>query len=221
MRKATRKEKERAIRRNDIIEAAEHLFFSRGFENVSMNDIAQEVEMARGTLYQYFKNKNDIYAAIAIRAAKILGEMFQNIPKDHTGIEKIKILSRTYYQFYKKHTGYYQAYYHSGVFNYHSTPNMEKLKEIRKKNYQFVVDAIKEGIADKTIRSDVDPVATTLIMLSMSNNVNNILPVTQMYMDEYGLTQDQLFDRNLELVLRSIENGERTPPQVKNQSPQE
>ncbi len=82
---------------------------------------------------------------------------------------------------------------------------MEKLKEIRKINFEVVADAIEEGFADGTIREDIDPVATTLIMLSMSNNVNNIIPVTQMYMDEYGLTQDELFESSLELVLRSIE----------------
>ena len=207
MTKAERKEKEREIRRKDIIDTAEKLFFSKGFDNVSMNDIAIQAEMARGTLYLYFKNKNDIYAAIAIRAAKILSEMFKEVqPHKLTGIEKIRALSSTYYQFYKKHTGYYKSYYHSGVFDYKSSKNMEKLKEIRKVNFQMVVDAIKSGFNDGTIRDDIDPVATTLIMLSMSNNVNNIIPVTQMYMDEYGLTQDELFDNNLELVIRSIEN---------------
>lgn len=206
MTKAERKERERDLRSNDIINAAEMLIFSRGYDNVSMNDIANEAEMARATLYQYFKNKNDIYAAIAIRAAKILGEMFDEVPEKQTGIEKIKSLSITYYAFFKKHTGYYKAYYHSGVFDYKSSPNMEKLKEERKNNFQVVVNAIKSGFADGTIRDDIDPVATTLLMLSMSNNVNNIIPVTQMYMDEYGLTQDALFESNLELVLRSIES---------------
>jgi TetR/AcrR family transcriptional regulator len=206
--KAYRKEKEREIRRNDIVDAAENLFFSRGFDEVSMNDVAKEAEMARGTLYLYFKNKNDIYAAIAIRAAKILDEMFSEVqPQNLTGIGKVRALSSTYYQFYKKHTGYYHAYYHSGVFDYKSSHNMEKLKKVRKINFQVVADAIKEGFADGTIREDIDPVATTIIMLSISNNVNNIIPVTQMYLDEYQLTQDELFESSLELVLRSIENG--------------
>jgi TetR/AcrR family transcriptional regulator len=203
--KADRKEKEREIRSKDIIDTAEKLFFSKGFDNVSMNDIAEQTEMARGTLYLYFKNKNDIYAAIAIRAAKILGEMFSEVPKDLTGIEKIRALSSTYYQFYKKHTGYYHAYYHSGVFDYKNSKNMELLKEVRKINFQVISDVIREGFADSTIREDIDPEATTLIMLSMSNNVNNIIPVTQMYMDEYGLTQDEFFESSLEMVLRSIE----------------
>lgn len=206
MTKADRKEMEREIRRKDIIDAAEKLFFSKGYENVAMIDIANEAEMARGTLYQYFKNKNDIYAAIAIRAAKILNEMFQEInQKDLSGIERIKSLSSTYYKFYKKYTGYYKAYYHTGTFDY-SSPNMEKLRNIRRNSFNVIVGAIKEGINDGTVRDDIDPEATTLIMLLISNDVNNIIPVTQMYMEDYGLTQDVLFERSLELVVRSIEN---------------
>lgn len=206
MTKAYRKERERELRRNDIIDAAEKLFFKEGYENVSMNDIANDAEMARATLYQYFKNKNDIYAAIAGRAAKILKEMFAEIPKDLTGIENIKALSQTYYKFYKEHTGYYKAYYHSGIFEYENSPYLEELKKERKENFQYVINAITKGLNDGTIRKDIDPVATTLIMLLMSNNVNNIIPVTQMYMDEYKLTQDDLFDINLDLVVRSVEN---------------
>ncbi|MCE5213154.1 MAG: hypothetical protein LLF83_00330, partial [Methanobacterium sp.] len=108
-------------------------------------------------------------------------------------------------QFYKKHTGYYHAYYHSGVFDYKSSQTMEKLKMVRKINFEVVSNVIRGGFADGTIREDIDPEATTLIMLSMSNNVNNIIPVTEMYMDEYGLTQDELFESSLGLVIRSIE----------------
>lgn len=211
MTKAYRKERERELRRNDIIDAAEKLFFKKGYENVSMNEIANGAEMARATLYQYFKNKNDIYAAIAGRAAKILKEMFEKIPEDLTGIENIKALSHTYYKFYKEHTGYYKAYYYSGVFEYENSPHLEELKKERKENFQYLINAITKGFTDGTIRKDIDPVATTLIMLLMSNNVNNIIPVTQMYMDEYNLTQDDLFDINLQLVIRSIENKETSP----------
>ena len=66
MSKAERKEREREMRRNDIIDAAEKLFFSRGYENVTMDDLAKELEMSRAALYLSFKNKGDIYAAIAI-----------------------------------------------------------------------------------------------------------------------------------------------------------
>ena len=205
MTKADRKEREREIRSKDIIDAAENLFFSKGYDNVSMNDIAHETEMARGTLYKYFNNKNDIIAAIAIRASKIINEIFKKINEKDTGIEKIKTICLLYYDFYKQHKGYYEAYYHSGLFDNEGSHNLENLRKIRKKTFQVVVNALNEGINDGTIREDIDPIATALIMLSMSNAVNNLIPVTQMYMNDYGLTQDLLFDNTLKMVLNSVE----------------
>ena len=207
MTKADRKEKELEIRREDIIDAAEKLFFSNGYENVSMNDIAEEAEMARGTLYKYFMNKDDIYAAIAIRAAEMIGEKFgELLNKDQTGIEKMRGICEFYYDFYKKYPGYYNAYYHSGMFQIKGSPTLEKLKKIRNKSFHAAVEAVKEGIKEGSLRKGLDPVVTTLFMLATANNINNINPVTQMYMDEYGLTQDNLFDHSLDMTIKSIEN---------------
>jgi len=206
--KATRKVKERELRRNDIINAAEMLIFSKGYENVSMNDIANQAEMARGTIYQYFINKDDIYAAIAIRAANILSETFiPIIEKENTGIEKIKTICLLFYDFYKKNTGYYNAYYNTMMFDYKNSTNLEELMKIRRETFNIVVKIINEGIEDGTIRKDVDPAVTTLFMLSISYNVNNLIPVTRMYMNDYDLDQDMLFERSLDLALHSIESN--------------
>ncbi len=205
--KADRREKEREIRRKDIINAAENLFFSNDYEHVTMNDIAEEVEMARGTLYQYFKNKEDIYATIAIRASKMIQEMFQELlSKDQIGIDKIRSICEFYYEFYKKNPGYYNAYYHSGVFETQSTPTLEKLKKITKTSFKIAVNTVKQGIKDGSIRENLDPVVTTLFMLATANNVNNITPVTQMYINEYGLTHETLFQQSLDMAIKSIQN---------------
>ena len=211
MSKAERKEREREMRRNDIIDAAEKLFFSRGYENVTMDDLAKELEMSRAALYLSFKNKEDIYAAIAIRASKIVSRMFREInQKERTGIEKIRFVGSTYYEFYKQYTGYYMAYYHTGMFDINGSPDLEELKGIRINSFRMVVDAVKEGVKDGTIREDVDPEAATLVMLSMSNNALNLSPVTRMYMENYGLTQEKFYERTQDMMLRSVENIKRT-----------
>jgi TetR/AcrR family transcriptional regulator len=206
--RADRKKREREIRRKDIIDAAERLFFANDYENVTMNDIAKEAEMARGTLYQYFKNKDDIYAAIAMRAAKMIGETFHElVSKDQTGIEKMRSICEFYYDFYKKYPGYYKAYYHAGMFDLKGSPTLDELRKIRKNSFQEAVNAVKAGMEDGSIRESLDPVVTTLYMLATANNINNITPVTQMYMNEYELTHDTLFELTLDMAIRSIENN--------------
>ena len=60
-----RKEREKKLRRENILEAARGLFQERGFLNVTISDIAEVTELSIGTLYLYFKNKEDLYAGLA------------------------------------------------------------------------------------------------------------------------------------------------------------
>jgi AcrR family transcriptional regulator len=203
--KAERKERERELRRNEIVDAAQDLFFSRGYENVTMEDIAKGLEMARATLYLSFKNKEDIYAAIAIRASKIVSGMFRALDQTGlTGIEKIRSVGSIYHEFYRQYTGYYMAYYHTGMFDPDGSPDLEELKQIRMNSFRMVVEAVKAGMKDGSIRDDIDPEAATLVMLSMSNNALNLSPVTRMYLEKYGLTQDAFYEQSMDMMLRSI-----------------
>lgn len=59
--------KEAAERRNEILDVAERLFCTNGYDNTSTNDILAEIGIARGTLYYHFKSKEDILDAMIDR----------------------------------------------------------------------------------------------------------------------------------------------------------
>ncbi|VAW69127.1 Transcriptional regulator, AcrR family [hydrothermal vent metagenome] len=50
--------------RQRIVDAADHLFYSRGYNQTSFSDIADETGIPRGNFYYYFKTKEDILAAV-------------------------------------------------------------------------------------------------------------------------------------------------------------
>lgn len=50
--------------RQILIDAARQLFAKQGFENTTMNDIAEASGKGRRTLYTYFKNKEEVYSAV-------------------------------------------------------------------------------------------------------------------------------------------------------------
>ena len=62
-----RKERERELRRQQIIVAAKRVFSDKGFSKATMEDIANEAELSPGTLYLYFKNKDELYASLSLR----------------------------------------------------------------------------------------------------------------------------------------------------------
>ena len=59
--------KEAAERRNEILDAAEGLFVTKGYDKTSTNDILDRVGIARGTLYYHFRSKEDILNAMIER----------------------------------------------------------------------------------------------------------------------------------------------------------
>ena len=61
--------KDAEVRRSEILNAAEELFGSKGFDGTSTNDILDRVGIARGTLYYHFRSKEEILDAMIARMA--------------------------------------------------------------------------------------------------------------------------------------------------------
>ena len=68
-------------RKMEILDIAEHLFETKGFDNTSTNDILNEIGIARGTLYYHFKSKEEILDAIIDRLTKQLLEKAKEFVK--------------------------------------------------------------------------------------------------------------------------------------------
>lgn len=73
--------KEAEERKNEILDVAERLFGTKGFDHTSTNDILNEIGIARGTLYYHFKSKEDILDAMIDRITKQLVDKAKSITK--------------------------------------------------------------------------------------------------------------------------------------------
>lgn len=61
-----RRKREKGNRKNAILKAARKLFFDKGFKNVTVESIAKKAELSKGSVYLYFKSKEDIYTQILL-----------------------------------------------------------------------------------------------------------------------------------------------------------
>ncbi|MFW9847946.1 MAG: TetR/AcrR family transcriptional regulator [Candidatus Thorarchaeota archaeon] len=97
-----RTNRERALRRSDIIAAANSLFLENGYNNTTMDEIAEKAGFSKVTVYNYFSTKDDLYLAVAALAFKTWADTFDETIKKW----EVKGLSKGFARFIKEHPGY-------------------------------------------------------------------------------------------------------------------
>src|SRR5947209_3974240 len=76
-----RKEREKQQRANDILEAARQIFESKGFLNITLQDVARSAEISVGLIYRYFQSKEDIFASLALKGAEQFDQDIEGVLK--------------------------------------------------------------------------------------------------------------------------------------------
>src|SRR3984957_11428111 len=71
-------------KRRQIIEGARQVFMAQGFDAASMGEIARVAGVSKGTLYVYFKSKEELFEAVVGRQCRAQAEQIFNLdPEDH------------------------------------------------------------------------------------------------------------------------------------------
>jgi TetR/AcrR family transcriptional regulator len=145
---AERRQRERDKRREEIITAASKLFSKKGYENVSMEEIANEVELSKSTLYFYFKDKDSLFLAVVNRGNKIFSGLFVEEEEriQSAGI-KVGGYKSTWFRFIHEYPEFARcrAYFKTGKFGLESdTYRNDEEKEI----LEFNKECFEKGIQD-------------------------------------------------------------------------
>jgi len=188
------KEREKEQRRQYILDAAEKLFASKGgYDNVTMKDIADEVGLNKSTLYLYFKNKEALYSHLMLRVMKIV----YTVVKDHmesnrTGMEKIETTGNIVLGFIQKHSDMVEQSrsQHPKELDLEYMAENEAAKEIGMISvglFEITCNTIKAGIADGSIRPDLNPVGAAAILLLIDNSIMNMDPNIKNMIESHGI----------------------------------
>ena len=163
-----RKAREKLRRHNEIVDAAERLFFTRGIDRVTMDDIANEAELAKGTLYLYFKNREDLHYAVVLRAIEILNALVrQAYEPGATGLENIRRMGEAYVRFFYQHPDYFRT-----IMLFDASRFERRMKILEPESpLMFFRSVIREGQNDGSIRSDVSPEEMAILLWSQVSGV--------------------------------------------------
>lgn len=202
-----RKQREKQQRRESIIDAAEILFFKKGYDNVTMKDIADEVELNRATIYLYFENKEALCFAVILKGMRILNGMIKKNVRRTTARRMINAVGSTYYMFFQMHPQYFNVYnyFQSGRFEIaellsstngqhnSSVWDVKEILKIQREIFNILLDIIND-LDKKTISIDMDPKLLTIIILSTLDGMISPSPVMKMEFNELKLNEYQNFN---------------------------
>ena len=92
----TRTVKKPAERRLEITETAQRLFLDKGYESTSLNDVIAELGVAKGTVYHYFKSKEELLDAVVQHMSTQYLKSIESKVSNDTGdaVHKLKNLTQ-------------------------------------------------------------------------------------------------------------------------------
>jgi AcrR family transcriptional regulator len=102
-----RKERDREEMREKILQSAHHLFLDKGFDEVSIRNIAEAIEYSPATIYLYFKDKNEIFYALHGEAFKIFNSYLGEVAKIKDPFDRLIKLGEKYIEFTFANPQYY------------------------------------------------------------------------------------------------------------------
>jgi AcrR family transcriptional regulator len=171
-RKLSRKEREQLQRRTEILRAALELFSQKGYHNVSMHEIAARAELAVGTLYKFFQNKEELYREILIQTATLFYSALSKVLEEN-GDEyaKIRKYLRTKCKLFTENILAVRLYFAetgAGVGISVKKEIETELRSIYEQGTQKLAAVFQAGIEKKIFRP-LDPYHLALALEGISN----------------------------------------------------
>ncbi len=98
----------RACRKDDVLENARRLILLRGYENVSVRQIAAAAGVTTGAIYSNFRNKADILGILLLEAAERLEASMKQVSAEDTTDYTFEQYCEGYWTFFDQHPDYYR-----------------------------------------------------------------------------------------------------------------
>jgi len=170
-----RKEREKERRRQQIIVAAKRVFSEKGFSKSTMEDIASEAELSPGTLYLYFKNKEELYASLSLRILQYLHIRVDHVNKETelSSEQKLEKLIEAMYDVYDFDPLIIINMFHlqsSETLKNLSPRLMTQIEELSRKSIGAISSIFREGV-EKGVFIEKHPVALSDIFWSLFSGV--------------------------------------------------
>lgn len=147
--------KKKSLRKQQILQAAIEVFGSGNFQSSSISEIAKKAKIAEGTIYQYFKNKEDLFLSIpAQKTETFCEELDLHLEGIHDALNKIRKFAWFYLYFFKNNPVYARLLMLEMRVSksFYGSRTYDGVKAFIDKFFEIIQEGQEEGL----IRKDMD-----------------------------------------------------------------
>jgi AcrR family transcriptional regulator len=168
----SRREREKLRQRQEMLAAALVLFSEKGYHGVSMHEIAEKAEFAIGTLYKFFKNKEDLYKALILEHAdRFHDAITKAIEEPEDEVEKLRNYIKAKGAVFQANVSVIRLYFaESGGASFNGMAGLGR--EIRGRYGRFLqtlASVFESGIKRKRFKKIADPYHLAVALDSFTN----------------------------------------------------
>jgi AcrR family transcriptional regulator len=168
----SRKEREYLAHREEILSAAEKVFAARGFSATTMSNIARKAEFGTGTLYKYFKSKEELYfTLIDEKVVEINSLVNVELSKKTSALERIRKALGLQFDFIERNRDFFRIYISErNRFEWTVKDDLGKgLHEKMVTYIQILAEVMRQGIREGEFKS-MDPMDLSHALVGIVNS---------------------------------------------------
>jgi TetR/AcrR family transcriptional regulator len=172
---AERRGEEKERRRGEILDAAEALYAKKGWDALTVDQVARSARLSRALVYVYFRDKEELLFAIGERAMRLLRDRFIAAAAGHaSGMDQVEAIGRAYMAYAYEFPHYFDF---CSRFQAHSVALDPGSHEAACRvagdgAIGTVVQAIQTGICDGSIRADVgEPMLLAVTLWAFTHGI--------------------------------------------------
>ena len=159
-------------RRQEIIDAAAQVFYEKGYDAASTQDIADAVGMLKGSLYYYVKSKEEFLFEVIREAHQLVIPILEDVRdrSDADSPTKLRLLVSAHMNYYVsnriKATVYFREY------KVLSDDRRAEIESVGHHYREFITQVLKQGQKDGSLRLSVNPAVAAIALIEVLNSIS-------------------------------------------------
>jgi AcrR family transcriptional regulator len=190
------------LRESDCLRVARRLFLTKGIDGLTMEKIAADTELSKGTIYQHFSSKEDVLAALCLESGLFRLSLLERAALfKGRSRERAVAVAKADYIVFRLHPDYWQTEQLTNVLSLTakiSSARKASLEAVAERSAGIALGMIRDGIAsgDLTLPSGLTPEKFLLALLGLTRGLYLYCSGTPPFRDWSGdllATYEQLF----------------------------